>query len=371
MALMVGLFLVMLIASVRSSFHHTLTNWLDQIFVADVLVGSNGRFITGDVQPLKEEIQEELLKVPGVRGIGNGHGCASRLLPFFYQGTKMTIRAIDHYADFYEYRNFPIKGSDRVETARKLYEPGEPKLLATRGFLNRAGKEVGQLVELETPKGNVSFRVVGEVTDYASANGVLYMDRAVYRELWSDHLVTAFVLNLEPGHNLEEVRSAIAATVGRKWNLVTISNREFKDQMQSAVDRTFAYTKAIESIALLVGLLGLLNTLLISVMERTREIGMIRALGATRNQVSKMIFIEAMLQGFFGAVVAVVLGAYVGRLFVEYALTTTLGWMIEYHFPKPAVITTVIMGLVVSGIAGFLPARRAAQLQITEALDYE
>ena len=84
-----------------------------------------------------------------------------------------------------------------------------------------------------------------------------------------------------------------------------------------------------------------------------------------------MIFFEAILQGFFGAVVAILLGSYVGKLFVEYTLSTTLGWEIDYHFPKDAILNTILIGVVVAGVAGFLPARRAAQLEITEALDYE
>jgi predicted lysophospholipase L1 biosynthesis ABC-type transport system permease subunit len=78
MALMVGLFLVVLISCVRASFHDTLTEWLDQIFVADIMVGSNGRFINADVQPIKEEILPELLKIPGIRAIGPERGAGSR-----------------------------------------------------------------------------------------------------------------------------------------------------------------------------------------------------------------------------------------------------------------------------------------------------
>jgi putative ABC transport system permease protein len=244
-------------------------------------------------------------------------------------------------------------------------------LLATQSFLDRAGKKVGEMVDLETPSGAIPFRILGKIVDYASSQGVIYLNRAVYAKYWNDHLVTVFVLSLEPGARFEDVKSSIDRELGRKWNLVTISSREFKEQMQSAIERSFAYTRAIEWIALLVGLLGLLNTLLISVMERTREIGMLRAIGSTRLQVSKMIFFEAILQGFFGAVVAILLGSYVGKLFVEYTLSTTLGWEIDYHFPKDAILNTILIGVAVAGVAGFLPARKAAQLQITEALDYE
>ncbi|MBC7396345.1 MAG: ABC transporter permease, partial [Bdellovibrionales bacterium] len=231
--------------------------------------------------------------------------------------------------------------------------------------------QVGDSIALDTPSRSVPFKITGVITDYASPQRVFYLNRAVYRKFWKDSMVTGFIVNLQPGFTLEQVRSNIDRTLGKKWNLITISNQEFRIQMQSAIDRTFAYTKAIEIIALLVGLLGLLNTLLISVLERTREIGVLRALGSTRKQVSRMIFTEAIFQGFFGAAVAIVLGAYVGYLFVSYALTTQLGWIIEFHFPKESILSTLITGVVVAGIAGFLPARKAAALPITEALDYE
>jgi putative ABC transport system permease protein len=371
MALMVGLFLVVLISCVRASFHDTLTEWLDRIFVADIMVGSNGRFINADVQPIKEEILPELLKIPGIRAIGPERGAGSRIVPFQFQGVRMAIKAIDHYADFYDYRNIPVQNADRVTTARKLFDPNTPTLLATRAFLDQARRKVGDEVDLETPSGKVSFRIAGEVTDYASSRGVIYLYREMYKRYWKDPMVSVFVLSLEPGADFDSVKAAMDRGPGRAWNLVTISSREFKDQMQSAIERSFAYTRAIEWIALLVGLLGLMNTLLISVMERTREIGMLRAVGSTRAQVSKMIFFEAILQGWFGSMVAIALGAYVGRLFVNHALAITLGWVVDYHFPKDAVWTTMAIGVGVAGIAGFLPARRVARMQITEALDYE
>ncbi len=371
MSLMVGLYLVMLISTVRASFHDTLTNWLDRIFVADLMVGSNGRFIMADVQPLKESIEKEILQVPGIRPIGENRGSASRVIRFKYEGTLMTIKAHDQYADHYEYKNYAVVGSDRIKTAQTLYENEEPRVLTTNSFLSHYHKAVGDFVEFDTPTGKIPFKIMGVISDYASPIGVFYMNRAVYKKYWKDNLVTGFVLDLAPGYTFEQVRKNIAETVGKKWNLVTISNAEFKNQMQSAIDRTFAYTKAIEYIALLVGLLGLLNTLLISVMERTREIGMLRAVGSTRSQISRMIFSEAILQGFFGAVIAIALGAYIGRLFVTYALTDHLGWIIEFHFPIVSIFSTLLTGVIVAGIAGFFPARKAANLQITEALDYE
>jgi putative ABC transport system permease protein len=370
MALMVGLFLVMLIATVRTSFHDTLTGWLNQIFVADIMVASSGRMIAADVQPLREELQKEILATPGVRPIGENRGMGVRLISYYHHGKKMMIKAYDHYADFYQYQNFAIQNGDKTKIVPLLYN-GENTVILTETFLSKQNKKTGDTVELNTPTGKIDFKIVGIVSDYASPEGVIYMSRDNYKKYWKDTLVTSFVMNIDQGYTLEQVRANIDRKIGKKWNVVTISNAEFKAQMGEAVDRTFAYTKAIEFIALLVGLLGLLNTLLISVLERTREIGMIRAVGGTRNQISNMILLESLLQGVFGSIVAILLGSYVGKLFVEYGLTTTLGWIIEFHFPKESVLQTLFTGILVAMLAGILPARKAANLEITESLDYE
>lgn len=371
MALMVGLFLVMLIATVRSSFHHTLITWLDRVFIADFMVASQGRLIEGDVMPIKEEIAKDILAVPGVRPIGEDRGIGSRLVPYYFNGAKMIIKAHDHFADFYQYKNFAIIDSDRITTASALYSSPVPALIVTENFLMKQHYHVGDWVKLPTPTGEVPFKIIGKVVDFASAEGVLYMNRAWYKKFFQDTKVTAFLIDAAPGYSREQVREGIDEKVGKKWDVVTISNREFHDQMEQTVERSFAYTRAIELIALLVGLLGLLNTLLISVMERTREIGMLRAVGTTRQQIVQIIMSEAVIQGFFGAIVAIALGAYVGKLFIEYNLSSTLGWLVDFYFPRESILNTLVIGVFVAAVAGILPAVRAAKLNITEALEYE
>ena len=123
--------------------------------------------------------------------------------------------------------------------------------------------------------------------------------------------------------------------------------------------------------ALSVGLLGLLNTLLISVLERTRELGTLRAVGMSRGQLRRMILQEALIQGGFGALAAVGLGGWISYVWVKTTLALVLGWMIDFHFPWIAVLTTVLTGILVSLLAGLYPARRASNFVITEALEYE
>jgi putative ABC transport system permease protein len=376
MALMVGLFLVMLIATVRASFQDTVVNWLGDVLTADIVVTASGRTITADVQPVRESLEKEIFAVPGVRNPGPGRGSTSRIVSISSDGVKYTIKAFDHPGEYVQYRNMKVVDRDRIEVGRELYDPErnarEPGILVSENyFLKHPERKVGDLLELDTPTGRTAFRILATCVDYASPNGVFYMSREVYRRYWKDNLVTAFGIVLEPGADLERVRTEVANRVGRANNLVAVSNAEMRAEMRKAIDETFAYTRAVEGAALLVALLGLLNTLLISVMERTREIGVLRAVGTSKKQIFRLVLAEALIQGGFGAVVAVAIGGGVAKLWIENSLAFALGWMIDFSMPLESVVKTVGIGAVVAAIAGVYPSRRAAELPIVEALDYE
>jgi putative ABC transport system permease protein len=370
-ALIVGLFLVMLIATVRTGFQTTLGLWLDRVFVSDLIVASSGNLVTGDVQPVSDEIEKELRQVPGVREVGHDRGMGSRLTSFQYQGKNLKIKAYDRPADFYGDRIFDMDESIRGVVVQELYRDREPKILATEGFLTKHGFRSGDAIELATPSGQVSFRIIGTVTDFASPEGVLYLNRQVYKKYWKDPLVNGFIVNAAPGFSLEQVRTALDARLGRKWNVIAVTSAEFRSQMREAIDRTFAYTKAIEWVALLVALLGLMNALFISVMERTREIGTLRAIGMTRAQAVKAVFLEALVVGFTGSIIAIAMGTFIGKTFVEHTLTLSLGWKVRWYFPWASAFTALLTGPLLAAIAAVIPARRAARLEITKALDYE
>ena len=376
MALMVGLFLVMLIATVRASFQDTLVSWLSEVMVADVLVTSSGKTISAEVQPIREEVEAQVLAVPGVRDPGRGRGVSSRILQFTSEGLTYTLKAFDEPGDWVEYRNFKIKDRDRVEAGRELFDREanrkEPRVIVSDNyFLKHPETKVGDLLELDTPSGRTAFRIIAVCVDYASPNGVFYVNRDVYKRYWKDSLVTGFAISLAPGADLEKVRAEIATKVGRKYNLVAYSNAEMRTEMRTAIDESFAYTRAVEGAALLVALLGLLNTLLISILERTREIGVLRAVGSSRRQIFRMILGEAVIQGGFGAIVAVAIGGAVAKLWIENSLAYALGWMIDFSVPFTSILSTVGVGIFVSALAGVYPSKRASNLPIVEALDYE
>lgn len=368
MSLMVGLILVIMISVVNSSFRLTLMDWFNKTLRADLLVSSSGRLISYQVQPLHEDLGSELGAIPGIKYSAT---YALRFVHLNYGGKQLGLKAYDEPAPEFEYSTFDVLDRPAKDAGHELYHSTQPTALVSENFVLHFHKKTGETLEIDTPSGRIALRIVGVVVDYASPEGIIYLDRKLYRKLWHDPLVSVFGLQLEPGAKLDVVRREIDTRFGQSKNLMVMSNAEIKQQMMETVDQSFAYTRAIEAAALMVGLLGLLNTLLISVMERMRELGMLRAVGMSRGQLSRMILQEALVQGGFGAIAAVVLGSGITYLWVTYSLAHVLGWVIHYHFPWVSAVSTVLVGTAVALLAGFFPARRASRLEIRDALEYE
>ena len=115
--------------------------------------------------------------------------------------------------------------------------------------------------------------------------------------------------------------------------------------------------------------LGLLNTLTINILERTREIGIVRAVGGSRKQVRRIVIAEALLLGLFGAAVGVVVGVVMSYGFI--LAFSLIGWKMPYIFPVMGMIAAIVIAIVLALFSSILPARNAAQLDIIRALQYE
>lgn len=371
MSLMVGLILVIIISTLNISFKNTIMGWFDRVLKSDIIVSSHGKISTFQVTPIHESLALDLAKIEGVVPPVREGQYGFRMIHFQYEGRQLGLKAYDEPAADLNFAIFDVKDRPVSEAGRELYYSPDETVMVSENFSVHFKKKTGDTIEIDTPTGRKPFRVVAQVLDFASPEGVVYMKRDTYKKYWKDHLVSGFGLRVLPGHNVNDVRAAIDRQLGQAKNLMTISNADLRQQIIQDIDESFAYTRAIEGAALLVGLLGLLNTFLISVMERTRELGMLRAVGMSRGQMRSMIIQEALVQGGFGAVVAVALGGWIAYLWITTSLSHVLGWIVEFSFPWMGVVATIFVGIAVTLIAGLYPARRAANLEIREALEYE
>ena len=158
--------------------------------------------------------------------------------------------------------------------------------------------------------------------------------------------------------------------MARQHNLSIASNQLLIDRSMRLLNQSYILFDVMALIALLVGGMGVVNTMTMNVIERTQEIGMLRSIGLTRGQVLKMILAEAGLMGLIGGFLGLVFGILLTRIFLS-AMTAMSGYKVAYVMPLMAILAGVLIAVVVSQLAAIFPARRAARIHILEAIQYE
>jgi putative ABC transport system permease protein len=127
----------------------------------------------------------------------------------------------------------------------------------------------------------------------------------------------------------------------------------------------------LEIVTLIVATMGMLTAILANVLDRVREIGMLRAIGMLRRQVRRLVVLESTFVGIVGGVAGVLVGAAIGYVILRRIVTLQIGWYLPYYVPFAAILEFLAITLPISALAGFFPAREAARMSVRDALDYE
>ena len=215
------------------------------------------------------------------------------------------------------------------------------------------------------------FPISAVVVSFSSDKGSLYMDREVFLDLWQDDRVDTYDVSVAAGADPLAVREKIRQRIAGRYPALISTRREFTAEIGRAVDAFYVLLRITLFLALLVAFLGIVSSLLISVAERTREIGIIKALGGLGPQIRRSIVFEALAVAAVGFVLAVPLGALHAR-FLEGKVAEVYGGFRIPHRPEHETFYVLLVALpLVSALAAWLPARAAARTKVTEAIEYE
>jgi putative ABC transport system permease protein len=372
MTLMVGLMLVIILSLSNHSIKHSITSWFDRTLAADLLVSSKGKLLTFQVQPLNESVKMKLDQLAGVDIAPNGIGCTGlRYVKQKFGGKTLAIKAFDRLHPRLEKNQFEITEGNPESVMKEFYDSPHPVILVSQNFVMKFKKSIGDVIELSTPTGLHAFKIIGVVAEFTNPEGVFYLNRELYRKLWNDPLLSGIFVMAKNGIDPRTIRAEMDHAFGSEMGLMATLNADLSVQARQLIDESFTYTKAIEWSALLVALFGLFNTLMVSVIERTRELGVLRAVGMTRSQLVRMILAESLIQGSLGGMVAVMIGVFVTYFWLMGTLSSLMGWVMQFALPWPALVKTVFLGVIVGIFAGLAPAQRVSRLQIRDALETE
>jgi len=352
-------------ANTVHSMRGSLAEWFDSIIRADLLISSGHPLATGG-QPtiaMPAEMLPEMEQVPGVKSVE-----PYRKGRVSVQGNKVVLAAFD-LALRMEYCPAMLAAGSREDLARQL--PDQDNVAINEGLAIKERLQPGDTLVLPTPHGPVRFGVTAIIVDFTSDSGVIWLDINTYRRHWRDPLVDTYEVYIEPGARIETVRQAILDRFAGKRELFALPAAEFKVEVQKILDRSFMMTNAVVIITLIVASLGIIITLLASVLERTREIGILRGIGMQRGQVSAVVLIESTLIGAVAGVLGGGAGVLIGWMSMEGLFRLYTGPSLSYQIHAPALAGALLLAVVLSALAGVYPARRAATTNIVEALNYE
>ena len=262
-----------------------------------------------------------------------------------------------------------LDGRDARDVALQARERGEA--LVSEPFARRFGASAGSFVTLKTPRGPRSFRVAGVYSDYSNDRGTVVLDRALSLSLFPDARVTSLAVLVEPGADIGDVRRRILAGARGLYALSISTNRELRREVLVIFDRTFAVTRALEAIAIAVAVLGIANALAASAVERRRSFGLLRAIGASGEQIRRATLLEAALTGLTGTAAAIAAGAAFAWLLLAVINPQSFGWTVSLAVPWAALAGAAALVLAASFLAGIVPGRIAAAVDPAAALQEE
>lgn len=258
-----------------------------------------------------------------------------------------------------------------AEEAFGALAANERNVIVNGVLATTAGLHVGDLVPLATPSGEQLYRIVaigGEVLSMKI--NTAYISQANMKADFNKSEDIFYQINLAPGADAAAVQQRLEQLVQDYPQFRLVAGREYTAEFSAQYDALFAGFYVLLGILAFPSLIAILNTLAIGVIERTREIGMLRAIGATRRQVWRTIVAEALLLAALGTAFGILAGLYLSYVFVE-GLTSTGIFKMAYTFPLAGVLAAAAVGLIFGVLAALVPARQAANLQVIQALRYE
>ena len=359
-------------ATYTHSYEASCLEWLDEALPADLFVTSGSPFVDRNNTPYAAATVAKLGTIPGVMAVDPVRSLTANIF-----GRRMELLGVE--SDVY-LRQIALRGGRHViegptPLPDTLLLGDEPKLVLSEATSARSGKHLGDTVDLPSPTGTHTFKVVGVVVDYSNDQGWLMMDRRWIREYWHDDLVECTNVFLAPGASLDEVTRAVRAQLGDlpgdEGGFFVSGNEALKEEVRGVLRATLGVSKAAETISLVVAVLGVIGTMLAAVLDRTRELGVLRAIGATRRQVLASVVAEAGFLGLASVLVGLVTAVPTGLVLMNAVGFEATGWTIPYLFPTIAALRTVVLVFAFALAAGAIPGLRASRLVVTRALAYE
>lgn len=360
--LMIGIAMVAAIGSLGSSFIGSIENDLERELKTDFTVQPAAFNGGGPQSTISSQAADQIAALPGAKQVSGIRG----IWMTTGYGENWMAMGIDPetHADFAA-PEYEADAVDDVDAALAAGSVTIPQALA-----ESKKTAVGDSIELKGPRSTQKLKVAALQKGNSQEASSIVMSNETFLEIYGLDSYTQILVLAESEAARPGLQKELDALLKREYpSFEALSNEQVKQQVKDQINQIFSIFYVIMAVAIIVSLLGVVNTLLMNVLERTREIGVLRAIGSGRWQVRRVIMAESLLLTQAGAVLGVVVGMALGYAFVRGIAATTDG--VAFHPPIGVIIAVALLAVIFGVIAALLPARRAAKMNVIEAVSYE
>ena len=345
------------------SLRATVAAWLDQTLIADLFVRPLG--VSGENYDarLPESIPQRIRTLPGVAAVDTFRGIT---VPF--RGSLITLARID-FRTLADRDWIHVTGGADARTLSRIL-PGTTGVVVSAPFAERSGLRPGDTMVLDTPSGTVAFHVSALYDDYANNAGTAIVDQRTFTRLYHDNSASMFSIYAKPGTDVNALRTRVIRSA-LPVRLEVETTGQLRGVVFAIFDRTFLLTQALNIIAISIAVMGVVSTLFALVLERRREIGILRYLGLPIRAVRRMILYEAALIGALGGLFGIGAGMLLGLLLIFVIDRQAFGWPMQLHVPYWSLAESLLLVMAAAILAGLYPAQVAARIATADAVRAE
>jgi putative ABC transport system permease protein len=342
------------------SFRETVIAWMERQLPADLYIRPAGAPAADRHPTLSPNVAGEIATVPGVAAIDR-----LRAYEIVYDGRPVTLAGVDLSSYRANRRSDFFSGRPTDEVFNSLRDSNNA--IVSEPFAYKHHKKIGDDVLVPVGDTRAKFHIVDIYYDYSSERGEILMDRGVLLKYLSDPAPSNLAVYLAPGANIEAVRSGIAKATAPA-RLLIFSDREIRGEAIRIFDRTFVITYGLEAVAVVVAVMGIAGALLAVVIDRRRELALLRFVGASSRQIRKLIVVEAGLLGLLANVAGTVLGYFLSLILIFVINKQSFGWTIRFHWPVAIVLGALTFVFISTVLSGLYPAQIAVRLNPLEVI---
>ena len=359
-ALMAAVAMTVGISVMIYAFRQTVETWIDRAIVADIFMTPAANETLGNGAFFPADVLDALRREPAVRTVDT-----VREVGINVRGDRISMAVVEGDNQ----NRLAFVGGHSTEKLAAFYAPDT--VLVSEPFSHRYHVGAGDRLPITTPEGAVEFAVAGVYYDYSRDAGIVAISRQNFLRHWHDDRVMSAAIYLKNSADIDATADLIRRKFNQQGEFLIFSNRAIREKVFEIFGQTFRITSVLRGIAVVVAVIGIFLTLTTLIAEREKEIGVLRALGASRSQVQGIVLAESALIGTLAGVLGVAAGLALSLVLTYVINKAFFGWTIQFSVPWLAVLVTPLWILLAALIAGWLPAVRAGRTAIAASIRAE